>query len=135
MSSQSPPPHGVHLLIDCWGASHLDQPAIVEAALLDAVAATGAGLVSHQVHQFAAGGGVTAFAVLSTSHLSIHTWPEHAYCAVDVFTCGPQHPAAVVPVLQRAFEVAQIEVSEVVRGRRPAWAEPCSPGGQHAART
>ena len=32
--------------------------------------------------------GVTAIALLSESHLSIHTWPESNYCAVDIFTCG-----------------------------------------------
>ncbi|ABM72966.1 DUF206 [Prochlorococcus marinus str. MIT 9515] len=32
--------------------------------------------------------GVTAIALLAESHLSIHTWPEAHYSAVDIFTCG-----------------------------------------------
>ena len=32
--------------------------------------------------------GVTAIALLAESHISIHTWPESKYSAVDIFTCG-----------------------------------------------
>jgi len=32
--------------------------------------------------------GVTAIALLAESHISIHTWPESNYSAVDIFTCG-----------------------------------------------
>ena len=34
--------------------------------------------------------GVTAIALLAESHISIHTWPESRYSAVDIFTCGKQ---------------------------------------------
>ena len=118
---------GVHLLLDLWGAAHLDDAVAIEEALLAAVAASGAELVTYHIEQFPAGG-VTAFAVLSTSHLSLHSWPEYGYCAVDVFTCGPHDPAAVVPVFQRAFETEQVQVTEIARGRQPA-------GGIHVAST
>ena len=70
---------GVHLLIDLWGARHLDDEDAVRAALLAAVAACGATLVGLQLHRFSPGGGITGVALLAESHLSIHSWPEHGY--------------------------------------------------------
>ncbi|MBI5833638.1 MAG: adenosylmethionine decarboxylase [Armatimonadetes bacterium] len=113
-------PSGVHLLIDLWGATRLDDVEAVRAALLDAVTATGAQLIDYRLHHFSPGGGVTAIALLATSHLSLHTWPEHGYCAVDVFTCGPCDPHAVLPVLRAAFEPERVEVVTQRRGVRDA---------------
>ena len=115
------PIHGVHLLIDLYGATHLADETVVREALLAAVAASGATLLDWRLHSFGDGAGITAFALLATSHLSLHTWPEHGYCAVDVFTCGPCDAHAVLPVLSAAFEPQQMTVSEQARGAgRPA---------------
>lgn len=116
MDQRGPQPStGVHLLIDLWGAQRLDDESLVRTTLVDAVAATGATLLDLCVHQFP-GGGVTAIALLSTSHLSLHSWPESGYCAVDVYTCGPCDPYAVVPVLRAAFAPGRVQVVEQRRG-------------------
>ena len=49
--------------------------------------------------------------------MMIHTWPEHGYAAVDVFTCG-QHtdPNEAVPVLRRYFHPERVQVMEMNRG-------------------
>lgn len=85
----SPPYQGRHLLadlIDCVGG--LDDLALVDRALRDGVAAAGATLIDIRLHHFGPGQGVTGVALLSESHISIHTWPEHGYGALDFFLCG-----------------------------------------------
>ncbi len=46
--------------------------------------ATVLNLISHKFEPQ----GVTAIALLAESHISIHTWPESNYSAIDIFTCG-----------------------------------------------
>lgn len=82
---------GNHVLIDLFGCAGLDSTAIVETALRDAVAAAGATLLDLRIHGFGDGHGVTGIALLAESHISIHTWPEHAYAAADIFLCGHRH--------------------------------------------
>lgn len=82
-------PGGVHIVadfFDCDGATLDDSSAIAE-ALTAAATAAGATLVSQHVHPFSPCG-VTGVAILAESHLAIHTWPEHRYAAIDIFTCG-----------------------------------------------
>ena len=62
--------------------------------------------------------GVTGIAIVSESHLVIHTWPEHGYAAVDIFTCGaPRDPQEAVQVLRRLFQPERIGVMEINRGQ------------------
>ena len=63
-----------------------------EAALItivkEAVKVANAILLSIGSHRFGLDGGLTVFAVVAESHISIHTWPEHGFATVDVYTCG-----------------------------------------------
>jgi S-adenosylmethionine decarboxylase len=108
---------GTHLLIDLWGASRLDQMETVRTALVDATTACGATLVELTLHGFAPSQGITGLALLAESHISIHSWPEHGYAAVDIFVCGSCDPYRVIPVLQAAFNPERVEVNEQFRGR------------------
>ena len=47
---------------------------------------------------------MSGVAVLAESHISIHSWPEASYAALDVFMCGNAKPDACVPVLREAFQ-------------------------------
>jgi S-adenosylmethionine decarboxylase len=58
-------------------------------------------------------------ALLAESHISIHSWPEHGYAAIDIFVCGPCDPYRVVPVLEAAFRPARMELHEQKRGLLP----------------
>jgi S-adenosylmethionine decarboxylase len=80
---------GTHLLLDMKGveASLLDDIRFTKKVMLRAVSECGATLLNSQWHLFEPQG-LTYIALLSESHLSIHTWPEKGYAAVDVFTCG-----------------------------------------------
>ena len=64
--------------------------------------------------------GVSGVAVLAESHISIHSWPERGYAALDIFMCGDANPDACVPVLRQAFRPKRIAVSELLRGQGAA---------------
>src|ERR1044071_51886 len=110
---------GTHLIIDLWHASHLDNIEVVETALRDAVAAAGATLLKLDLHCFSPSGGITGVAVLAESHISIHTWPERAYAAIDVFMCGDADPHRAIEVLRHAFTPRMLTMSEHRRGVVP----------------
>jgi S-adenosylmethionine decarboxylase len=108
---------GTHVLAELWGCSRLDSPARAEEALRRAVGDCGATLIE-LVSRAYAPHGVTAIAVLAESHISVHTWPEHGYAAVDVFTCRGLDPYRALPALEAAFSPSHVEVVEVRRGVR-----------------
>lgn len=110
---------GSHLLVEMWGARNLSDAATVEAALTEATRDAGATLLQLFVHHFGPNCGVTGVAVLAESHISIHTWPERGYAAVDIFMCGGCDPYAAVPALERAFAPQRVSLDEHKRGLMP----------------
>jgi len=108
---------GAHLIIDLFEAERLDDLPYVEETLKKCVEAAGATLLHIHLHHFEPNGGVSGVAVLAESHISIHSWPEVGYAALDVFMCGDAKPEDTVPVLREAFKPARIAVSELLRGR------------------
>jgi S-adenosylmethionine decarboxylase len=107
---------GAHLIIDLFEASGLDDIEHIEKALTDCVEAAGATLLHIHLHPFEPNGGVSGVAVLAESHISIHSWPERGYAALDVFMCGDAKPERCVDVLDKAFSPGRIEVNELLRG-------------------
>ncbi len=108
---------GIHLIVDLWGAERLDDLAHVEATLRDAVTAAKATLLHIHLHHFTPNQGISGVAVLAESHISIHTWPENGYAALDVFMCGDADPQATIAVLRAAFKPERLAVEEILRGR------------------
>jgi S-adenosylmethionine decarboxylase len=107
---------GTHLIIDLWGASNLDSADTVEAMLKEATQTCGATLLYMHVHVFSENGGISGVAVLAESHISIHTWPERGYAAVDIFMCGCAEPQKAVPVLRKHFKPEHLQIGEQKRG-------------------
>lgn len=107
---------GVHLIVDLHGAQGLDDIDLIESTLRRCVDAAGATLLHIHLHHFQPNG-VSGVAVLAESHISIHTWPENGYAALDVFMCGNAEPDACIPVLREAFKPRKIGVDELLRGR------------------
>jgi S-adenosylmethionine decarboxylase len=61
--------------------------------------------------------GVSGVVVISESHLSVHTWPEVGYVALDIFTCGDRaKPEAAVQHALKAFGATNMHITEVTRG-------------------
>ena len=108
---------GVHLIIDLHGAEGLDDIDLVEATLRRCVDAAQATLLHMHLHHFQPNG-VSGVAVLAESHISIHTWPDAGYAALDVFMCGKAEPDACIPILRHAFKAGRVVVSELLRGTR-----------------
>ena len=80
---------GKHLLLelrDC-NKEGLDDIDFIRINMVTAAIAAGATVMGESFHKFSPQG-VSGVVVIAESHLSIHTWPEYNYAAVDVFTCG-----------------------------------------------
>jgi len=104
------------MILELWGCSNLNSVEVVEAALRDIVDATHTTLLDLRVYPFTPIG-VTGVAIVSESHIMIHTWPEHGYAAVDVFTCGEEHqPEEAMPAIRRHFSPERVQVMEMNRG-------------------
>ena len=110
---------GTHLLIELWGAGNLDDPDLIETTLCEAARVSGATILHSHMHRFSPYGGVSGVVVLAESHISIHTWPERSYAALDVFMCGDCDPYKAIPVLRRTFEPENVQLAEHKRGLIP----------------
>ena len=80
-----------------------------------AAQSAGATVVNTVFHTFSPQG-VTGVVVVEESHLSIHTWPEHGYAAVDFFTCGECLPEDAHAVLMEGLRAESAELMSVDRG-------------------
>lgn len=107
---------GRHLILDLWNAKGIDDLDRVEQAMREAVRVADATLLHIHLHHFSPNGGVSGVAVLAESHISIHTWPECGYAALDIFMCGDAQPLRAVPVFRKAFETSQSQLVEHKRG-------------------
>jgi len=107
---------GTHLLLDLWGATNLTDPARIDRALRDSAEAAGATILHSHFHHFGPDGGVSGVLVLAESHISIHTWPERDFAAVDIFMCGACNPYDSLPVLKAAFGPRSVLLAEQRRG-------------------
>lgn len=107
---------GTHLIVDLWQATGLDDIELIEATMRRAASEAGATLLGIDLHHFSPNGGVTGVAILAESHISIHTWPECGYAAVDIFMCGDAMPHKAIGVLREAFAPASVAVAEHKRG-------------------
>ncbi|MFN3241983.1 MAG: adenosylmethionine decarboxylase [Planctomycetota bacterium] len=116
---------GLHLLLELNGCPRdvLDDEAAVLAALRAAAAAAGATWLGEVSHSFEPVG-VTAVGLLAQSHISIHTWPELGFAAVDVFTCGdPAMPEVACHSLVRALQGSSHSIVRIPRAIGPGSAD------------
>ncbi len=108
---------GRHLIAEYYGcnAQLLDDLERVKAHMLATAEAIGATVVGQAFHKFAPQG-VSGTVVIAESHLSIHTWPEAGYVAVDIYTCGGLDPRVGFRYLGNALGATSCRVQEIVRG-------------------
>jgi len=114
-------PLGRHCLLELHGcpAALLDDVEHVRAAVRLAAERSASALLSELHHRFAPQG-VTAVGLLAESHVSVHTWPERGYVAVDVFTCGEHtRPREACLALVPHFGASHHELRELDRGLSP----------------
>jgi len=107
---------GRHLIVELWHCQALDDSQKCEEALREAVRRAGATLIELKVHHFNPHG-LTGMAIIAESHISVHTWPELDYAAVDVFTCGEKvDPARAVEPFVEWLKPQQTQMLEIRRG-------------------
>tara|TARA_Y100001978_G_scaffold79474_1_gene71228 strand:+ start:40 stop:468 length:429 start_codon:yes stop_codon:yes gene_type:complete len=99
---------GNHLLLELYGCNRekLDDELYLRCQLNSAAKLAKASVLNIVSNKFEPYG-VTAIALLAESHLSIHTWPESQYSAIDIFTCGRN----MKPKLASQFLIESLEAS------------------------
>lgn len=112
------PTVGNHLLVDYWKCDLelLNDEQSLRNLLMQAAEGAGANVLSVHSHSFP-GEGVTAVAILSESHLSIHTWPKLGYVSADFYTCGTSDPRDAHKILEAGIGAGKARVKNVVRGK------------------
>ncbi|MCP4042604.1 MAG: adenosylmethionine decarboxylase [Gammaproteobacteria bacterium] len=107
---------GCHLIIECQGRhAHLGAGELEE-MLVAAAKAGGATVLQAHFHPFGEGKGITGVVLLAESHITVHTWPEYDYAAVDVFMCGTCAPMRAAEVITSACPDAVTIVKSIDRG-------------------
>ena len=109
---------GRHILGEIHGcdANVLNDSTIVERIMVEAALKAGAEVREVAFHKFSPQG-VSGVVVISESHLAVHTWPEHGYAAVDVFTCGDSvDPWDALNFIVEQFRAQNFTASETLRG-------------------
>jgi len=92
---------------------------LIEETLRQCAVAAGATILHCHLHHFLPNGGISGVLVLAESHISIHSWPERGFAAVDLFMCGECDPYKAVPILRQAFAPAFVTLGENKRGLVP----------------
>ena len=111
---------GFQLLVEFFDCDQklLNDVGKIEAILNEAVVAAGASVVKTVIHQFSPQG-ISGVVLISESHVTIHTWPEKGYAAVDVFTCGDRKVAEKIrDLLEVRLEAGGSRVRAIERGVR-----------------
>lgn len=113
---------GRHILADMHGiaAGLLNHPALLERVLRAAALEAGAEILFSHFHHFGEAQGVTGVVLLSESHISIHTWPEIGFAALDVFMCGNAEPEKAVRHVLDQLKPDHVEQQVVNRQVRAA---------------
>lgn len=107
---------GNHVIVEFTECKNLNAFAELEDALARAANAAGATLLTVKTHQFSPAG-MTGVAVLAESHISVHTWPEFGYAAVDIFTCGEHVDVyKAFYVLREFFQANDMALIKIDRG-------------------
>lgn len=107
---------GIHLVVELWKAKNLISIPKIRTILIDSVNACGATLLKIELHKYSPSGGISGIAIIQESHISIHSWPEYQYAAVDIFVCGDVNPYRAMPILTEGFKTKDVQVMEIKRG-------------------
>jgi S-adenosylmethionine decarboxylase len=111
---------GAHVLADLHGI----DPGLLRDAdglrflLTEAARVAHANVLGAHFHTFGDTAGVTGVVLLSESHITIHTWPEHSYAALDIFMCGQARPEQALEHIRQALAPNRADTTHVPRGAR-----------------
>ncbi|CAH8708233.1 adenosylmethionine decarboxylase [Paenibacillus thiaminolyticus] len=109
---------GRHVAVDTWGVDFdlLNNAEYLQTQLVEAAEACGATVLSVQSKQFEPQG-ATVLVMLSESHLSIHTYPERGFAAIDCYTCGETvDPQLAIDYLVSVLKPERTYAKKLIRG-------------------
>jgi S-adenosylmethionine decarboxylase len=107
-----------HMLVELRECSSelLDNPVALKELLSEAVRRGGGTIVTDVFHTFNPHG-VSGVIVIAESHVAIHTWPEHRYAAVDIFSCGTKlNHALIRDWIAAGMAASDVECRQLTRG-------------------
>ena len=119
---------GVHYIVDLFGCNRkqINSSDFLKKVLTDSINGTDIKILNHAFYNFDPQG-VTGFFLLSTSHMSFHSWPEHEYLSIDIYTCSSdkmtrvvvdyilgkiKHKKAVVKTIDRTYDLLVEDVKK-----------------------
>ena len=109
---------GRHLIVEFADCDHniLNNLEFLEKHMNESVRKAGATIVSSKFHRYNPQG-VSGVVVIAESHISIHTWPEYGYAAVDFFTCGEAvDPYKAYEYMKKMLNSKNSHITELKRG-------------------
>lgn len=112
---------GRHVIAELWGcnADRLNDMQSIERIMVNAALEAGAEVREVAFHKFAPHG-VSGVVIISESHLTIHSFPEHGYASIDVYTCGDRiDPNVACDYITKWLGATRLEAIEVPRGLGP----------------
>lgn len=110
-------PKGVHFIVEASGCDEtITDVSRLQEILVEAAKRAHAQVWSVSFHRFPPDG-VSGVVVISESHLSVHTWPEVQYMALDIYTCGAQtEPFVAVNYVLDQVHAKRTHITEITRG-------------------
>jgi S-adenosylmethionine decarboxylase len=111
---------GRHVISELWGCDFekLNDVVQIEQIFVGAALKSGAEIREVAFHKFAPQG-VSGVVIISESHLTIHSFPEHGYASIDVYTCGDLNPNIAADYIAEALGAETRENIEIPRGMGP----------------
>jgi len=119
VSTAIPNALGVHTIIDLYDCDKekIDDVCFLEDLLLKACYAARATVIKSHFHKFTPQG-VSGTIIIAESHFNLHSWPEHGYVALDLFTCGKDLDASLaIKLLTEELESKNFVVNKLERGK------------------
>ncbi|MFB5663567.1 adenosylmethionine decarboxylase [Alteribacillus sp. HJP-4] len=116
---------GRHVIAELWGCDmeKLNDMSYIERVFVNAALKAGAEVREVAFHKFAPQG-VSGVVIISESHLTIHSFPEHGYASIDVYTCGDRiNPNVAADYIASSLGADKQETVEVPRGMGPVKVE------------
>ena len=108
---------GKHIILEMWDADNTNSPAAIREALAEACEEGNLNLLRVLIHQFEPFG-ISGVAMIAESHITIHTWPEYSFIAVDIYSRSRQADIdKVARAMKAAFSPGQVNQVEIQRGR------------------
>lgn len=109
---------GIHFIVEFsfCDPKRIDDIQFVEKAMIKAANDANATIIQVTFNQFEPYG-VSGVVVLAESHISVHTWPEYGYAAVDIYTCGlTASPEKALESLKKSFKSKKVFYTKLSRG-------------------